>query len=239
MAGVLSALFPLVGALRANRTLRTRRPELASSSPAFRDPEIAHWQSALDAAPSLGAVIDQVYDQEMARAAAVTGKAQRALATAALVIGLLTIAVALPAVGQMFAVSPWFLVAAVYAFAGLFGAVRAVRLDRYLHVELDALAGPIASAASSRGEAARGVLLTEVRARRAAAVLHNRVVSQAAGNLADACFASLRNAFVAVLIWMLFDVAPGALAEMVRSWSIGRTAQVALAAIAAAVLARR
>lgn len=211
---VLDLLFPLAEALRANRTLRARRPELASSNPGFREAEIAHWQTALEGSPTLGELIDQVYEQETARAAAVTGKAQRALATAALLIGLLTIAVALPAIGQMFAVSPWFLVAALYAFAGLFGAVRAVRLDRYLHVELDALAGPIASAASARGEAARGVLLLEVRARRAAAVLHNRVVSQAAGNLADATFASLRNAFVAVLLWMVFEVTPAALGEL-------------------------
>jgi hypothetical protein len=219
LTGVLGVLFPLAEALRANRTLKARRPELASASPTFRETEVAHWQAALEAAPSLGEVVDQVYDQEIARAAAVTGKAQRALATAALVLGLLTIAVALPAIGQMFAVSPWFLLAAVYAFAALFGAVRAVRLDRYLHVELDALAGPIASAAASRGEAARGVLLVEVRARRAAAVLHNRVVSQAAGNLADASFASLRNAFVAVLLWMLLDVTPAALAELTRASS--------------------
>jgi len=224
LTGVLGLVFPLAGALRANRTLKARRPELASASPGFRDTEIAHWQAALEASPSLGAVIDQVYDQEAARGTAVAGKAQRALATSALVIGLLTIAVALPAVGQMFAVSPWFLVAAVYAFAALFGAIHAVRLDRYLHVELDALAGPIASATGSRGEAARGVLLVEVRARRAAAVLHNRVVSQAAGNLADASFASLRNAFVAVLLWMLLDVTPAALAEVVRA--AGTTAAV-------------
>lgn len=211
---LLDLVFPLAEALRANRTLKARRPELGSSSPAFRDAEIAHWQSALEGSPTLGELIDQVYEQETARAAAVTGKAQRALATAALVIGLLTIAVAMPAIGQMFAVSPWFLVAALYAFAGLFGAVRAVRLDRYLHVELDALAGPIASAANARGEAARGVLLVEVRARRAAAVLHNRVVSQAAGNLADASFASLRNAFVALLLWMALDVTPTALSEL-------------------------
>ncbi len=211
---LLDLVFPLAEALRANRTLKARRPELGSSSPAFRDAEIAHWQSALEGSPTLGELIDQVYEQETARAATVTGKAQRALATAALAIGLLTIAVAMPAIGQMFAVSPWFLVAALYAFAGLFGAVRAVRLDRYLHVELDALAGPIASAANARGEAARGVLLVEVRARRAAAVLHNRVVSQAAGNLADASFASLRNAFVALLLWMALDVTPTALSEL-------------------------
>jgi hypothetical protein len=232
-------LFPLAGALRANRVLHLRRPELGNPAPGFRETEVAHWQAALEGSPSLGQVIDQVYDQEATRAAAVAGQAQRGLATAAVVISILAMTVTLPAIGQMFAVSPWFLIAAVYAFAALFGAVRAVHLDRRLHVELDALADPLAAATATRGEAACGVLLVAVRARRAAAVLHNRVVTQAAQNLADATFASLRNAFVAVLIWMLFDVAPGALAEMVRSWSIGRTAQVALAAIAAAVLARR
>lgn len=236
---ILGMLFPLAGALRANRVLHLRRPELGSPTPGFRDTEIAHWQAALEGSPSLGTVIDQVYDQEVQRAAEIAGKAQRGLATAALVISILAMTVTLPAIGQMFAVSPWFLLAAVYAFAALFGAVRAVHLDRRLHVELDALADPLAAATATRGEAACGVLLIAVRARRAAAVLHNRVVTQATGNLADATFASLRNAFVAIGIWMLFDVAPGTFSEIVRSWSTGRTAQVALAVAAAFVLARR
>lgn len=229
----LRVLFPLAEALRANRTLRTRRPEMYDAAPGFRDTELTHWRGALEGSPSLGSVIDQVYEQETARAAGVTGKAQRALAVSAVVVSLLALTVTLPAIGQMFAVSPWFLVAAVYAFAALFGAVRAVRLDRYVHVELDALVDPIESARAARGEAARGVLLVEVRARRAAAVLHNRIVSEAAGNLADATFANLRNAFVALALWMVFDVAPPALAEVGRSWRGARTAQAAVAAAAA------
>jgi len=236
---ILGILFPLAGALRANRVLHLRRPEMGTPGSGLRDTEIAHWQAALEGSPSLGEVIDQVYEQETARGLEVAGKAQRGFATAALVISILAMTVTLPAIGQMFVVSPWFLVAAVYAFAALYGAVRAVHLDRRLHVELDALADPIAAATATRGEAACGVLLVAVRARRAAAVLHNRVVSQAAGNLADATFASLRNAFVAVAVWMLFDVAPGTLGEIVRSWGPGRTAQLALAAAAAIVLARR
>jgi hypothetical protein len=218
-ARVLGAIFPLAEALRANRALRVRRPEMTHASPGFRDTDVAHWQAALEASPSLGAIIDQVYEHEAIHAAAVAGKAQRALATAAVVISILALTVTLPAIGQMFAVSPWFLVAAVYAFAALFGGVRAVRLDHYLHVELDALADPIEHARSARGEAACGLLVLQVRSRRAAAVLHNRVVAQAAGNLADATFASLRNAFVAILLWMVIDVAPAALAEVVQSAS--------------------
>ncbi|MEW6272537.1 MAG: hypothetical protein AB1689_24935 [Thermodesulfobacteriota bacterium] len=209
---MLAALFPLAQALRANRALRLRRPEMDAASPVFRDTDVAHWQAALESSPSLGTVIDQVYEHEAAHCTAVAGKAQRALATAAVVLGILALTVTLPAIGQMFAVSPWFLVAALYAFAALFGAVRAVRLDRFLHVELDALAEPLDEARNARGEAACGLLLLHVRSRRAAAVLHNRVVAQAAGNLADATFASLRNAFIAILLWMVFDVAPAALA---------------------------
>jgi len=238
MSRMLRVFFPLAEALRANRLLRARRPEIDSPTPGFRDTEITHWQMALEGSPSLGEVIDQVYEQEAARAAAIAGKAQRGLATAALMVSILAMTVTLPAIGQMFAVSPWFLIAALYAFAALFGAVRAVRLDRLLHVELDALADPLAAATATRGEAACGVLLVAVRARRAAAVLHNRVVAQAAVNLADATFANLRNAFVAIALWMVFDVAPGALAEIMRSWGSGRTVQAALAAGAAFVLSR-
>jgi hypothetical protein len=236
---LLRAFFPLVEAFRANRVLHTRRPELASETPGFRDTEITHWQAALEGSPSLGQVIDQVYDQEALRAAAVATKAQRGFMIASLVIVILALIVTLPAIGQMFDVSPWFVIAAAYAFAALFAATRAVRLDRYLHVELDALADPIASATATRGEAACGVLLVAVRARRAAAVLHNRVLTQAAGNLAEAAFASLRNAFVAILLWMVFDVAPVALGVIMRSWSTGRSAQVAAAAIVAFALSRR
>lgn len=235
---MLGAFVPLVEAFRANRTLRTRRPEMDDPAPGFRDAEIAHWQAALDGSPSLGVVVDQVYEQESVRAAAVAGKSQRGLATAALVLSVIAMTVTLPAIGQMFDVSPWFLIAAAYAFMALFGALRAVRLDRYLHVELDALADPLAASTSTRGEAACGVLLTAVRARRAAAVLHNRVVTQAASNLADATFASLRNAFVALALWMVFDVAPVALTGVLRGWGGGRSAQAAIAAAAIFAISR-
>jgi hypothetical protein len=236
-ARMLSALFPLGEALRANRILQTRRPEMDGTIAGFRETEIAHWQNALEGSPSLGPVIDAVYEQEGARAAAVASKAQRGLATAAVVIAILAMVVTLPAIGQMFDVSPWFLVAAFYAFTALFAGLRAVRLDRFLHVELDALADPIAAATATRGEAACGVLLVAVRARRAAAVLHNRVVTQAAANLADATFACLRNAFVAILLWMVFDVAPGALASLLHGLTSGRGRHLAAAAGVAAAVA--
>ncbi|MBY0274876.1 hypothetical protein K2Z84_06020, partial [Candidatus Binatia bacterium] len=56
------------------------------------------------------------------------------------------------------------------------------------------------------------------------------VAIQAASNLADAAVASLRNAFVALSVWLLLDVAPRALAETFRWWGVGRTMQAALAA---------
>lgn len=214
----LGILFPLAGALRANRVLRVRRPEMDFALPTLRDNEIAHWQAALDATPSLGPVIDQVYEQAAARGAAVAAKAQRALATAALVLALLTLIASLPAMATATAVSPWLVVAAVYAFVALLAAVRAVLLDRPLTVELDALADPIAAATTTRGEAAVGVLLLGVRSRRAAAVLHNRVAVQASANLADAAVASLRNAFVALAVWMVLWVVPAALGETLRWW---------------------
>ena len=65
----LGLLFPLAGALRANRVRRARRPEMDFVQPTFRDNEIAHWQASLEASPSLGAVIDQVYEETTARGA--------------------------------------------------------------------------------------------------------------------------------------------------------------------------
>lgn len=238
---VLGVLFPLAGALRANRVLRVRRPEMDFALPTFRDNEIAHWQAALGASPSLGTVIDQVYDQAAARGAAVAAKAQRSLATSALVLALFALIAALPAMATASAVSPWLVVAMAYAFAALLAAVRAILLDRPLTVELDALADPIAAATATRGEAALGVLLLGVRARRAAAVLHNRVAVQASANLADAAVASLRNAFVALAVWMVLEVVPTALAETFRWWGFGRTAQAltTLGAVIGLALVRR
>lgn len=215
----LGLLFPLAGALRANRVLRVRRPEMDFVLPSFRDNEIAHWQAALEASPSLGAIIDQIHEQAAARGTAVAAKAQRTLSTAALVLALFAVIASLPAMAAPSPVSPWLVVAAAYAFSALLAAVRAVLLDRPLAVELDALADPIAAATMTRGEAAVGVLLLGVRARRAAAVLHNRVAVQASANLADAAVASLRNAFVALAVWMLLAVVPEALAETFRWWS--------------------
>lgn len=232
----LGLLFPLAGALRANRVLRARRPEMDFVQPTFRDNEIAHWQAAVEASPSLGAVIDQVYEETAARGATVAAKAQRAVTTSGLALGLFTLTASLPAMASPSAVSPWLVVAVAYAFAALLAAVHAVLLDRPLAVELDALADPITTSTSARGEAAVGVLLLGVRARRAAAVLHNRVAVQAASNLADAAVASLRNAFVALSVWMLLDVAPRALAETFRWWGIGRTAQAALTTGGALIL---
>ncbi|MBY0277310.1 hypothetical protein K2Z84_18420, partial [Candidatus Binatia bacterium] len=139
----MGILFPLADALRANRSLHVRRPEMAFGQPLFRDNEIAHWQTALEASPSLGPVIDQVYEEATARGTAVAAKAQRALATSALVLGLFALAASLPATATASPVSPWLVVATVYAFAALLAAVRAVLLDRPLTVELDALAEPI------------------------------------------------------------------------------------------------
>jgi hypothetical protein len=215
----LGVLFPLAGALRANRVLRLRRPEMDFVLPSFRDNEIAHWLAALEASPSLGVVIDQIHEQAEGRGAAVAAKAQRALATSALVLALFALIASLPGMAAPSPVSPWLVVAAAYAFAALLAAVHAVLLDRPLAVELDALADPIAAATATRGEAAIGVLLLGVRARRAAAVLHNRVAVQAAANLADAAVASLRNAFVALAVWMVLAVVPAALAETFRWWS--------------------
>jgi hypothetical protein len=213
---VLDAVFPLAGALRAGRELRARRPEAAEAAPALREGEIAHWRSELQGSPTLGAIADQVYDEQLSRAEAASRAAQIAVATAAIVASTLGLLIALPAIGQMFDVSPWFVVAAAYAFAALLAGARAVRLSRFVWIDLEAILDPIERGRSSRGEAARDVLLVEVRARRAAAVLHNRAVADAVSAFVGATWASLRNAFVALFLWLVIDVAPAAIAAALR-----------------------
>jgi len=218
---LLAVLFPLGEATRANRALRARRPEIGDPRPGFREHEVAHWRSLLDGSPTLGALVDDVYDEECARASAAVALAHASLGTSAVVVGLLVIAIALPAIGQMFAVSLWFLIAVFYALLALLGAIRAARLGRFLAVGLEALEEPIERARQARGEQARGTLLVEARARRAAAAEHNRAVSDCVANLLGSTSASLRNAFVAVLAWLVLEVGPTAIAAVWRG--LGRS----------------
>jgi hypothetical protein len=211
---MLAVLFPLGEASRANRALRARRPEVGGARPALRDHEVSHWRALLDGSPTLGATVDQIYEEERGRAAVVVASAQQSVGTSAIVAAVVVLTIALPAIGQMFAVSLWFLIVAFYALLALVAAVRAVRLGSFLWVDLDALDEPIDLARNSRGEQARGVLLVEVRARRAAAAAHNRAVSDSMGNLVTAAAISLRNAFIAALAWLVFEVAPGAIAAV-------------------------
>jgi hypothetical protein len=207
---VLAVLFPLGEAGRANRAIRARRPEIGAPYPGFREHEVAHWRGLLDGSPTLGTLVDEVYEDERARSASLVAAGQSSVGTAAVVVALLVIAIALPAIGQMFVVSLWFLIAAFYALLALVGAVRAVRLGRFVAVGLDELEEPIERARNARGEQSRGVLLLETRARRAAAAAHNHAVSECIANYVDSTSASLRNAFIAILAWLVLEVAPQA-----------------------------
>jgi len=227
--GVIGAVLPILTVLRANRRLRARRPEIAQAHPRLREAEISHWRGLLGESPSLGAIVDQVYDQELARWEAVSARAQRSFATSAVSVSVLCLTIALPAIGQMFAVSPWFVIAALFGFTALLASVRANRCDRPLLIEIESLAEPIDAAQRARGEIARDVLLVEVRSRRAAAMLHNRAVAERVANLVDAATANLRNAFIALLAWIALDAAPMSLSEALRNL-LGRHAPEFLAA---------
>jgi hypothetical protein len=214
---VVGAVFPLGEALRANRRLRSRRPEIGDPNVPLREDDVGYWRGELQGSPTLGTVVDQVYEEQRGRGETATLTAQVAVATAAIVVSMLGVMIALPAIGQMFDVSLWFLVAAAFAFIALLAAARAVRLARFPSIDLESILDPIERGKSARGEASRDVFLIEVRARRAAAVLRNRAVAEAVANLVTASWASLRNAFVAILIWLVVDVAPDAIAATARS----------------------
>ncbi|HZR83612.1 MAG TPA: hypothetical protein VFD92_21135 [Candidatus Binatia bacterium] len=217
----LALVFPPAEAIRANRALRARRPGIGEPSPALGDAEVSHWRSLLEGSPTLGTVVDQIYEEAVRRTSVAATAAHQSVATAAIVTSVLVLTIALPAVGQMFEVSPWFLIAVAFAFVGLLSAARAARLARFAAVDLDVIGDPIESGRAARGEAARDVFLVAVRARRAAAAAHNRVVSEAVTNLVTAAWGCLRNAFVALLAWILIDVAPAAFAAGARG--LGRT----------------
>lgn len=220
-SGLVSVLFPLGDALRLERSLRARRPEIADERPGLRADEIDHWRSLLDGSPTLGTLVDSIYDEERSRAASAVALAHAALANATTFAGLLIIAIALPAVGQMFDVSPWLLLGALYAWLGVFGAVRATRLGRFVRVGLDTLDEPIERGRQAHGEQSSGVLLLETRARRAAATEHDRALSDGIEALVAAATACLRNAFVALAAWLLLNAVPQAIAAAWRGLARG------------------
>jgi hypothetical protein len=213
---LVAALFPLGEALAAERALRARRPEVADERPAVRAAEVEHWRAQLDGSPTLGTLVDAIHDDERTRAATVVGAAHTVLASTVTFAGLLVIAIALPAIGQMFDVSLWLVVAAGYAWLAVFAAVRATRLGRFVRLGLDALTEPIERAQQAHREQWGSVLLVEARARRAAASAHDRALSEGIEAFVAAASASLRNAFVVLAIWLALNAVPQAIAAAWR-----------------------
>jgi hypothetical protein len=216
-------LFPLGEALRVERRVLARRPGIRAGSPGFPAPEIERWRPLLEASPTLGGLVDAIHDEARARMASAVAAAHTALATSTVLAGLLVIAIALPAIGQMFDVSPWLLVAAAYAWLGQIAAVRATGFGRRLRVGLDALAEPIERAQKAHGEQSRGVLLAEARALRALAAEHDAALAECIEAFVAAATGSVRNALVALAVWLLLNAVPQSLAAAWRGigWGVG------------------
>jgi hypothetical protein len=218
---LVAALFPTGDALAVERALRMRRPEIGAARPALREDEIAHWRAQLDGSPTLGTLVDAVHEEEHARATSAVAAASSMLETTTILAGLLVVAISLPAIGQMFDVSIWLVVAAGYAWLGVFDAVRATRLGGFVRDGLEALAEPIERAHQARGEQWASVLLVETRARRAAASEHDRALSEGIEAFVAAASANLRNAFVALAIWLVSNAVPQAIAAAWRGLAHG------------------
>ena len=86
------ALFPLGDAIRVERSVRARRPDVRAERPAFREPELAHWRPLLEASPTLGTLVDAIHDEARARTASAAAAAHTALATATVLAGVLVVA---------------------------------------------------------------------------------------------------------------------------------------------------
>lgn len=215
---VLAALVPLVGALRVERALLAWRPEIGAAKPSFQgEQELDHWRGLLDGSPTLGTLVDAAYEEARAGVARAVTAAQRVLATATILAGLLVVTIALPAIGQMFDVSVWLVIAIAYAGLAQLGALRAVRLGQgAVQVGLEALDEPIVRARNAHGEQSSGVLLREARARRASATGSNRALTEALDAMVDAASASLRNALFAIAVWLLLNAVPQSIAATFR-----------------------
>lgn len=219
---VLGALLPIVDALRTERTLVQRRPEIGAAQLVLREQEVDHWRPLLDGSPTLGTLVDQAYEETENGVRSAVTAAHRILASATILVGLLVVAISLPAIGQMFDVSPWLLIAVAYGGLAQIVALRASRLRRGLaRVGLDTLDEPLARARSAHGEQSRGVLLVEVRARRAAATESNRALAGAVESMVDAASACLRNALVAIVVWLVLNALPQSIAAAWRGLTSG------------------
>ena len=216
-------LFPLGDATRVQRSVSARWPGVRAERPAFRGEDLARWRPLLEASPTLGTLVDAIHDEARARTAGAVAAAHTALGTTTVLAGVLVLAISLPAVGQMFDVSPWLLVAVVYAWLGQIAAVRATRIGRGLRVGLDALVDPIERAQKAHGEQSRGVLLVEARARRAVAAEHDAAVAECIEAFVAAATASVRNALIALAVWLLLNAVPQSLAAVWRGigWGAG------------------
>lgn len=222
LRSLLGILVPVVDAVHTERVLVARRPEIRSTRPVFHEQELDHWRALLEGSPTLGTLVDTTYEETRFGLSNAVSAAHRVLASATIQVGLLVVAISLPAVGQMFDVSPWLLIAVAYAGLGQLAALRAARLARsVVQVDLGALEEPIARARSAQGEQSRGVLMVEARARRASATESNRALLEAVTALVDAAAASLRNALFVLAVWLLLNAVPQSIAATYRGLTSG------------------
>lgn len=187
----LGLLFPAGQALWANSVIRGNNIHLKVMSRFPFEDTTKKWRKKLCSQRQATSIIQGVYEHEAARRSVLSSKAQASLGIASLMITVLSFLTPIISSNPYFPI--WgVLGVAVYMLSAIACAFHALRLERYIVVELDELNSVMDEA--SREE--ESDLETRIGAHRAAAVEFNRPITLTVANLVDAAFSSLRNSIV-------------------------------------------
>ena len=191
----LGLLFPAGQALWANAVIRGNNTHLKIISRFPFEDTTTKWREKLCSQSQATSIIEGIYEHEAARRPVLSSKAQASLGIAALMITVFSFLT--PIISSNNNLNSYFPVwgllgVAVYMLSAIACAFHALRLERYIAVELDDLNTVMSEA--SRDE--ESDIETRIGAHRAAAVEFNRPITLTVANLVDAAFSSLRHSIV-------------------------------------------
>lgn len=191
----LGLLFPLGQAVWANSVIRRNNLHLKIMSMFPFEESTNKWRKRLSSQHQATSIIQSVYEHEAERRSVLSSKAQASLGIASLMIAVLSFLT--PIISSKSNLNLYFPIwgvisVAFYMLSAIACAFHALRLERYIVVELDELT----SAMDAANSEVKNDLETRVGAHRATAVEYNRPITLTVANFVDAAFSSLRNSVV-------------------------------------------
>jgi hypothetical protein len=195
-------IFPPAQAYWANHVIMNKADKTVDESGNFDSAFVSNWERILSLDNNFGFIPDQIYEHEMNRRDSITNKAQASLNTISLIIAILALAAATvePRMDILFYFPTWAIVLiSLYLFFAFLSAFHAVHIHRYSAVEYDEFENLVNKIEK---DSDHNFVVCGIRARRLAAICHNRQQTLRVANLVDASFQTLRNG-IAILIFSL------------------------------------